>query len=293
MPRADEWSDDEIILALATCPRKRQSYSPRDKNVIDLADLIGRTPGAVSLHFANISHLIHGRPHGKTHVGARTRELFNEFKGRDTELQANAAEIRRRYLERDPTPRLEQQVPKERGHQLTLDVFQAARENDVPEESVHTYEREGSWYFGVLVQLPLILAQYRDQTSAFLRWLRERLGDGASRSKGFDLAVNGKWQELADDVISSELPMFHVEELKPEDRITLALRLDRGGTVKGWKPTKGRLRLLASMDREAERQRIAAYLKIDTAGICDMCLLMLIYLVNRTLGKKQAGQRPR
>lgn len=102
MPRADEWSDDEIILALAACPRKKQSYSPRHKNVIDLADLMGRTPGAVSLHFANISNLIHGQGHGKTHVGARTRELFEEFKGRDAELQANAAEIRRRYLERGP-----------------------------------------------------------------------------------------------------------------------------------------------------------------------------------------------
>jgi hypothetical protein len=289
MARADAWTDDEIIIAIATCPRKKQSYSPRHKAVIDLADLIGRTPGAVSLHFANISHLIFGGQHGKTHVSARIRELFAEYRGKDTELRAKAAEIRRRFMAEDPTPRIEKEVPKERAAQLTLDIFNAASESGLPEGSVKTYEREESWHLGVLLDLNLVLAKYTGQATRFLSWLGDHLGGQFSRSRGYELALKGQWQEIAIEAITREAPEFHPKELKPVDRVMLALQLGRIGTLRSWRPTKSRLQSLSNMNREGERSRIREYLNLDAAGICDMCLLMLKDLVERSLKRRRQG----
>ena len=286
MARPDDWSDDEIILAIATCPRAKQSYSPRHKNVIELADLIGRTTGAVSHHFANISNLIHGGDHGETHVGRRFRELFEEYAGRDAELQAKAVEIRRRFMAQDLTPRVEKQVPKDKTKQLTLDVYQAARDAGLPEGGVETYEREGSWYFGILVQLNLVLSQYPTQAAHFLQWIAKNLGEGLSHSKGFELVVQGHLQELADEVLAKEAPELHVAEVEPPDRATLALGVVSLGSLKGWKPKIEHIDFLSNMNRDAERARIAEYFKIDPAGLCDHCLLMLTELVDRSLKKK-------
>lgn len=283
MPRRDEWTDDEIILALAACPRDKQRYSPRHKNVIELADLIGRTTGAVSHHFANISHLIHGGTQGETHVGSRTRELFDEYRGREAELHTRASKIRRRLLSGDLTPRVEKRVVREEAHQLTVDVLEGAKEAGLPEDGLETYEREGSWYLGVIVNLAIVLVEYRGQTTRFLEWLARKLGSAFSRSRGFDLALEGKWQSIADDIVEREAPELHSAELRPVDRVTLALRIPQIGTLRRWKPTKKHVESLTRMNREDERKRVNAYLGIDSSGVCDACLLMLKDLVDRSI----------
>jgi hypothetical protein len=288
MPRRDEWSDDEIILAIASCPREKQSYSPRHRNVIELADLIGRTPGAVSLHFANISHLIFGGAHGKTHVGERTRELFEEYRGREAELQARASEIRKRLMAQDFTPRVEKQVSRDATQQLTLDAFAAAKEIGLPQGTVETYEREGSWFFGVLMKLGPVVASHPEQASRFANWLLEKLGRDASVSVGFTLAGAGKWRDLVDGVLSVEAPELHEPELSPKDRLTLAIRIQNSGYLRRWKPTKGHLQLLSTMDRSAEKARVGRYLHIDAGHLCDMCLLMLKDFVDHSLKKDGA-----
>jgi hypothetical protein len=288
MPRADEWTDDEIILAIAACPREKQSYSPRHRNVIELADLIGRTPGAVSLHFGNISHLILGGAHGKTHVGERTRELFEEYRGHEAELQARASEIRKRLMAQDFTPRVEKQVPREATPQLTLDAFAAAKKIGLPEGTVETYEREGSWYFGVLMKLGPVLASYPEQASRFAGWLTEKLGRDASVSAGFTLAGAGKWRDLVDGVLSVEAPELHEAELSQKDRLTLAVQIQNSGYLRRWKPTKKHLQLLSTMDRPAEKGRISKYLDIDAGRLCDLCLLMLKDFVDHSLKNDRA-----
>jgi hypothetical protein len=283
MTRSDAWTDDEIVLAIAACPREKQSYSPRHKNVIELADLIGRTPAAVSHHFANISHLIFGGSHGEPHVGARTRELFLEYKGRDGELQSRAAEIRRRLMGEDFTPRAENEISKAETKQLTLDLFQALAEFRIPEGSVQTYEREGSWHFGVLVGLAKALQPEPSAVTSFLKWVQSRLGKGAVESKGFILGLAGMWQEISDGIVSTHAPQLHPSELEPRDRITLALLLSELGTMRRWKPNKRHMELLVSMDRTAERARVGEYLNINATHLCDHCLLLLQDLVGKLL----------
>lgn len=279
--RDDEWSDDEIILAVASCPRERQSYSPRHRNVIELADLIGRSRGAVSHRFANISHLILGGHGGEAHVSQRTRELFDQFRGRDIELQARAAVVRRNLMERDPTPRAEAEVPKDRTTQLSLDVFAAAEKSGLPKDSVDTYAREGSWHFGVVLNLPKAFEAGRDQISSFLIWVADRLGPRATKSRGFDLAVQGDWNEIAVEVLAREAPHFHSRELDAAGRLTLALRLWQLGVPVSWRATERSSTLPPNMKREAEAMRVATYFHIDTRDLCDACLLMLKELIDR------------
>jgi hypothetical protein len=281
--RADEWTDDEIVLAVASCPRERQSYSPRHRNVIELADLIGRSRGAVSHRFANISHLIFGGSHGETHVSERTREIFDEYRDRPDELQTRAAEIRRNLMSQDPTPRVESEVPKEQAHELIGEVLSKAGERGLSDESLWTYEREGSWHVGILVNLAKVLGTDQDKTTGFLIWLADRLGGHLSASQGYDLGVRGRWDEIASIILANEAPELHINELRPQDRITMALRLWQTGSLRHWTPNKRHLRALANFDRGAERQRINGYFGIEASELCDNCTLMLRDLIDRWL----------
>lgn len=273
--RADAWSDDEIILAVATCPREKQSYSPRHKNVIELADLLGRSRGAVSLHFANISHLIHGGDHGKTHVGRRTREIFDEYKGRDEELQAKASEIRRRLLQIDLTPRAEREVPEDEARKLIQEIIDEARKAGLPDEAVVTYERKGSWYVGALMPLDSVILRFEAPGTLFARALLVILDQNGIRSRGLDLAARGEWQELVDEQLKIDAPLLHQEELSPKDRTTLLIRLRQLGSLRFWSLEHGLDRFISDTDRDALRTEIASRLDIDASKLCDECLLML------------------
>ena len=290
--RSDEWSDDEIILALASCPRASQSYSPRHKNVIELADLIGRSRGAVSHRFANISHLIHGGTHGESHVSARTRELYVEFLGHEGELQAKASDLRTQLMAEDPTPRVEKEVSRDRARPLADEILAAAREAGLSEAILETYEREGSWHLGIMVELGGAFSIDPRKTTDFLVWLGSHLGSSFSRSRGYELGVRGEWQEIADLVIAADAPQLHVSELRPQDRITLALRLRSGGSLRHWKLSKKHLRLITNMNRTGERKRIAEYLSIDTSGLCDVCLVVLREIIERQLRTAVAAHIP-
>jgi hypothetical protein len=278
--RKDEWTDDELILAVASCPREKQSYSPRHRNVIELADLIGRSRGAVSHRFANISFLIHGPPHGEPHVSERTREIWDQFKGRDEELQATAAEIRRRLMTVDPTPRVEAEVPKDSTKQLTLDVFAAAAKAGLPKDSVQVYERAGSWHFGVVLSIVKEVIENAERASGFLTWIGDRLAGQFTRSKGYDLAIQGDWAEIAAQILSREAPKFHVKDLDASGRISLALRLNRDPTPVSWRTREWPERLPPHMNRGAEAQRVGEYFGLDPRNLCDRCLLMLKALVD-------------
>lgn len=286
--REDEWSDDEIVLAIASCPRQSQSYSPRHRNVIELADLLGRSRGAVSHRFANISHLIFGEGHGEPHVSQRTRDLFDEYRGRDTELQRKAAEIRDRLMRRDPTPRAEVEVSKDRAKQLTLEVFEAA--SKLPEGSVQTYEREGSWHLGVILNLSRAISVDRALISQYLVSLAGLLGKGSVRSYGFDLAVEGKWETISIQFLSREAPRLHPSELDPESRFRLAVRLWEMDTPSGWRVTEWPATLPEGVDRAAEAKRVGDYFHIDASALCDSCLLMLKDLVDRWTEAKPGAE---
>jgi hypothetical protein len=285
MTRVDEWADNEIILAIAACPREKQSYGPTRQNVIELANLIGRTTGAVSHRFANISHLIHGAGHGEAHVSERTRELYAQFLGKDDELRARANAIRARLTRADPTPRVEKSIRREESKQLSLDVFQEAAKVGLSEEDIEVYEREGCWIFGVLVKAGVFLADHPEAAVVFALWLIDRLGKSSHRSKGFDLAVAGRRDELADALLKKDAPMLHLSELSAEDRVTVAMTIENVGSMRTWQPGARHLKFLASMNRTAERARIREYLKIDANRICDNCLLLLRELIEKMIRK--------
>ena len=278
--RADGWTENEIILAIAACPRDKQSYSPRHPEVIELADLLGRTPGAVSHHFANISHLIHGGDHGETHVGKLTRVVFERFQGKEDELHRRAAEIRGSLMVRDSTPRVERESPQERSEQLTLEVFEGAASHGLPEDSIRVYEREGSFHWGAILEVGRVILKYPVQAAEFLRWLSKKLGDGLEKSLGFELASRGKWEELAVGLLAQNAPGLHLDEFDGRDRITLALGPLVSGRFKNWKPLRRHFDLLRGMNRAAERGRVASYLNIRANHLCDNCLLMLRDLVD-------------
>lgn len=100
--RGMKWTKEETILAYDLyCRTKFGKISSTNPDIIQLANLIGRTPGAVGLKMLNLAHLdpvlkkrnITGMSHGSK----LDEEVFNDFYNDWEELSYQAQLIRARY----------------------------------------------------------------------------------------------------------------------------------------------------------------------------------------------------
>ena len=100
--KSNKWTREETILAFDLyCRTKFSKISSTNSDIIQLANLIGRTSGAVALKMLNLAHLdpelqkknITGMSHGSM----LDVEVFNEFNKDWEELSYQAQLIRARY----------------------------------------------------------------------------------------------------------------------------------------------------------------------------------------------------
>lgn len=80
----EKWSREETILAFDLyCRMPFSKNSPNNKEIIDLASVLGRTPGAVSLKLANLAHFdperIAQSKLGMANASKLDKEVFDEF----------------------------------------------------------------------------------------------------------------------------------------------------------------------------------------------------------------------
>ncbi|MGD0249268.1 MAG: hypothetical protein ABSB97_00010 [Thermoplasmata archaeon] len=268
------WTAEEVTLVLAACPPDTQNYRPEAPWVRELADLLGRTPGAISQHLGNIFTLKQpGR--GLANVGRETIRVFDKYRDRPAELQQDAAALRDRYFGELVSPRVEKHVTEEEAANLEQELTRRFPEAHLPTGSVILYRHPGSIWFGVLVPLNVVLL-YPSEAGNLLRTVLEVLGDVVRKTPGVDLTLDGRVVELAEREIAYRAPLFHSHELSEKDRITLALMLRSLKSLRKWKPSARRLDLYSAQSLEAEKGRIRTYFRIDVEGLCLRCLHVLL-----------------
>ncbi len=92
--RGPPWSRDEVILTLALYRQIHRVPEEYEPHVKEIADLIERTPDAVVYKIANLRFLDTRGRRGFRNIGAMDKLVTREFRGKDTELRAEAERIR-------------------------------------------------------------------------------------------------------------------------------------------------------------------------------------------------------
>jgi hypothetical protein len=305
------WEEREAILLIALTPAsvKTQDYDQRRGWVIELAELIGRTPGSISTHLGNVWTLKNGR--GLTHVGGIFDVVYRRYVGREDDLLRDAANIRAELYARAIDPRVEVKIDSDLSQpesdrivgeqQLTMNSPSAREATDsledlekrlkaefaearLPVGSVIVYRRKGSIWVGVLVSASAALL-LPERVKRFLVRALEILGPLAERSSAALLAIDDGQVALADRTICNRIPDFRLENLTPKDRITLAIHLVGKPTLANWKPSGRRLELFGESDGQEERNAVSKYLHIDASKVTIADLMRLLKIVDE--GKKK------
>lgn len=277
----DLWTEEEITVLLASCPADTQNYRAGEPWVVELADLLGRTPAAISFHFGNIFALKQaGR--GLEHVGGLTARVFEKYRGREDALQKDAARLRRDYFRRVVSPRLEKRLDDVEAKRLERELRRRFPEARLPTDTYVVYDYRGSVWLGVLVTVQTALL-YPKEAAALFRLAIEVLGAVHRRTPAVNEVLDGRTVELAEREIHALAPRFHTSDLVAADRVTLALRLHGLKSLKRWRPRAARLELYVGAEADAEKARIRAYFRVDPSGLCRTCLMMLVDVLDDAL----------
>lgn len=277
----DLWTEEEITLLLAACPADSQNYRASSPWVIEIADLLGRTPAAISFHLGNIFALKRAG-HGLENVGGLTERVYEKYRGKEDQLQREASRLRKEYFPKIISPRLEKRTDEDEGRRLKEELLRKFPEARLPADTYVVYEYRGSLWLGVLVTLQTALL-YPTETAALFRLARAILGPPNKETPAVEEVLDGRTVELAERQIHSLAPRFHTSDLDPADRVTLALRLQGLKSLKRWKPNASRLELYVGAEEEAERERIRTYFRIDPTRLCRTCLMMLLDVLDDAL----------
>ncbi|MGB7123395.1 MAG: hypothetical protein WBE40_00845 [Thermoplasmata archaeon] len=296
----DPWEEWEITLLIAQCPAN-QDYDSRRPWVIELADLIGRTPSSVSMHLGNVWSAKDGK--GLPHAAGLIKVVYQRFRGQEDALLAAAAAIRTDLYKVVPSPRVEFRLPiVSVGVPVDLDArrdaemdlpegeYEVALRNleknarvlfpsaEVPDGSVVAYRRFGSLWCGLLIVAQLAIT-YPDVARWLVEEARRILGATAQQTKSAESVVDGTQIAIADRVIAERLPKFHFELLSEHDRVTFAARLSLLKSMRSWNPSAERLELFVKENGDAERARVGKYLGIDASRLRNRDTMMLQELV--------------
>lgn len=102
----EKWSREETILAFDLyCKTSFSKISKTNKDIIALAELLGRTPSSVGLKMANLAHydpeLIARNVKGMSNTSKLDKEIVEEFNGDWEKLSYQAQILRAKYAHTD------------------------------------------------------------------------------------------------------------------------------------------------------------------------------------------------
>jgi hypothetical protein len=293
--RTPDWTYEEVMLAWSACPKDSQRYGPSDPLVRELADLLGRSPSAVSRKFGNLWAARTEGKSGLRHFGATCLKVVSDFEGREERLRQEASAVRARLFERAPSPRLEVQVSdadRTRFQDLILDFTQADK---LRRFQILTYVRSGSVRCGVLLQLSSCLSTF-DQASALASTVDTFVSTGLEqidparpplRSTLWELFKRHDLEETLAFTIRRYLPAIHLGELDRPSQLNLARFV---ANLEGIRPQpEGSQRSKASDRKTAtgqsasrKRRALSKALGCDFSRLCSDCIDDLDELVGST-----------
>lgn len=199
------WSREELTVAWEACPKDFQRYGPRDPRVIEVAELLGRSPGAVSRIFGNLWWFYSRGTLGLAH-GSRIADQVVAAYGNDLGHLAEVAfDLRAGLVRESPWPRLliRSEAPEQSLAYGAL--AEAASEAGLDPQDVFVNIRRGSILEDIFVFVSANPGVSVDLVTRLLRSIESLVKTIASRpitiirSEGFEVILKGdaaSWKNL-------------------------------------------------------------------------------------------------
>jgi hypothetical protein len=106
------WTKEDLIVAWDGCPKDSQRYNQRDPRVLDLAQLLDRTPSSIDRIFANFWWTWSGGTQGLENSGSLEQAVVNRYSNDLDRLARDASSIRRKRVEDCLWPRMMLVLPE-------------------------------------------------------------------------------------------------------------------------------------------------------------------------------------
>jgi hypothetical protein len=217
-----DWTEEELTIAWAVCPRPGQGYNKDQPEVRDVASLIGRTPSAVSRKFGNL-HSAWRPGTGLEHGSKLDKVVVDRYRGsEDTDLIRDASRLRENWWEKCPSVRGEGIFESETEREAVIAAVQRVfKQAEVDPKASLTYKREGSHIAGFDVAAWWILVNWDrvpDLIENFLSVIKKLRG-----SLGFEHARARRREAYAEDKIRNTLVGFHFSEFGRAGLVDLAI----------------------------------------------------------------------
>ena len=138
------WADDELLVAWEACPKDFQRYGSRDPKVVEVAELLGRSPAAVSRIFGNFWWVYSGHSLGLPHASHSVERVVTEYGNDPTALAKQSFEARAGRVKRSVWPRVLVKSDEPAGAIPFWQIASLAADNKVDLRNVYVNPRGGS-----------------------------------------------------------------------------------------------------------------------------------------------------
>jgi hypothetical protein len=275
------WTPDELIVLWAATPKLDQNYNQSNPAVLEIADLVGRSPSAVDLKMGNL-WAVWQPGKGLAHFSRLDQRIVERYRHDLRALERDANRIRGELFLRIPTARAEVRGPDDNSERAAIlsSLRDAARDAAGNQLRVHVFERRGSWYIGFFVEayevlinpaivpayVVIALSIYPRFKSAVAR-LIERTSDSS---------------RFAREVTRRILPDLEQKHFSRSDleQIARQLTLHR---VDPFHYNRRLSRSFARVDLEDCHQRALQVFHVIPPGDCAKCTIILAAAAQRAL----------
>jgi hypothetical protein len=299
--REPVWTFEECVVAWAACPKSKQSYGPAHPIVIEVADLLGRTPAAVSLKFANLWATHTKGERGFSHTSHNAKAVVSEYRGQYERLHDDAERLRTELFEVGPTIRAERTLPADTAPSIGpliverllfrhgwsasyVEFLPPARVAALLRTEPLRFRRAGSGIEGLLFPFSWVL-QHPVETLDIAGGAYQLLGKRIRESVAFRYARERKLDSVLTHELSVRIPDLDVTALVPADRKTLAARLVELKVTRVL-TTKSIERMADRLDVTAERRRVREFFMIDADELPRLSLALLTSVIDRVLRRR-------
>ena len=199
------WTREELTVAWEACPKDFQRYGPRDPRVIEVAELLGRSPGAVSRIFGNLWWSHSRRTLGLAHGSRIADEVVAAYGNDLARLTEDAFMYRIGLVRPSPWPRLliRSETPED---SLSFGALaEAASEAGMDPQDVFVNIRRGSVFEDIFIFISNNPAVSLAIVATLLKSIEKLVKTVVDkpvtivRSEGFEVILKGdsaRWETL-------------------------------------------------------------------------------------------------
>ena len=149
--RRVDWSREEWVVAWDACPKGNQNYGQSDRNVLEVAYLLNRTPSAVSHSFGNLWYAWSRGRHGARNASHFCAEVVSDYREDPGAFHSLALKTRAAFFGSSFAARLELHEVEGPGLLGPDSGRMILRESGLPQLGAITYNRPGSVLDGIVL----------------------------------------------------------------------------------------------------------------------------------------------